>query len=220
MIRLSLRLSLILGAFASAAAAEPELVDLHTVDPTIVIELRYASANNFTGRPLYPPNMPALVRPSVAAKLVAAQSELLPRGYRLKIWDAYRPKSVHDQLWQVYPNKDYVGNPNDGIGSLHTWGVAVDATMVDSKGRDVTMPTDFDDFTPAAMLKYTGKDPIVSLHLHILQRAMARAQFFGLRTEWWHFISRGWTKFQPIKETPPVIEPARRAEAVVRPPQR
>ncbi|MDQ6861342.1 MAG: hypothetical protein M3032_09330, partial [Verrucomicrobiota bacterium] len=96
--------------------------------------------------------------------------------------------------------KDFVGNPNDGIGSLHTWGVAVDATMVDSNGHDLAMPTDFDAFTPAAMLKYTGKDPIVAMHLHTLQRAMAHADFFGMRTEWWHFVSRGWTSARPIND--------------------
>ena len=194
---------------------EAELVDLHEVDPTIVIDLRYASARNIAGRPLYQPNMPALVRPSVAAKLVKAQNELLPRGYRLKIWDAYRPKAAHDQLWQLYPNKNYVGNPTDGLGSLHTWGVAVDATLVDDKGRDVQMPTDFDEFTPAAMLKYTGKDPFVKGHLHTLQRAMAHAGFLGMRTEWWHFISRGWSKYRPIEE-PGLFAQKREATALPR----
>jgi D-alanyl-D-alanine dipeptidase len=179
---------------------QPELVDIRSVDPTIVIDLRYDGPNNITGRPLYPPNFPALVRPIVAAKLAAAQTELVARGYKLKIWDAYRPKSAHQQLWQLFPHLDYVGNPNDGIGSLHTWGVAVDATIVDNKGRDLQMPTDFDAFTPAAMLRYTGKDPVVSFHLHALQRAMAHAGFFGLRTEWWHFVSRGWTQFKSIDD--------------------
>lgn len=141
-----------------------------------------------------------MVRPSVAAKLAAAQSALLPLGYRLKIWDAYRPKAAHDQLWQLVPNKDYVANPADGIGSLHTWGVAVDATLVDNSGREVAMPTDFDDFTPAAMLRYTGNDPGIGAHLHALQRAMGKAGFFGMRTEWWHFISKGWSEYRAIPE--------------------
>ena len=197
-------------------APEPELVDLHTIDPTIVIELRYASSRNIAGRPLYPADMPALVRPSVAAKLVEAQNYLLTRGYRLKIWDAYRPKAAHDQLWQLYPDKRFVGNPADGVGSLHTWGAAVDATMVDNKGRDVQMPTDFDEFTPAAMLKYTGRDPFVKGHLLILQRAMARAGFLGMRTEWWHFISKGWTKYRAIPEPPMLLTAGGRASEPVR----
>lgn len=190
----------------SARADDAELVNLHEVDPTIVIDLRYAGMNNVAHRPLYPPNMPALVRPDVAEKLVHAQNELLPRGFRLKIWDAWRPKSAHDELWRLFPNKNYVGNPNDGFGSLHTWGVAVDATMVDDQGRDVAMPTDFDAFTPAAMLVYTGKDPQVARNLHTLQRAMAHAGFWGMRTEWWHFISRGWTKYRAIAQLPIAIQ--------------
>jgi len=215
--------SLALLAFAASrvSAAEPELVDVRSVDPTIVVEMRYAGTRNIAGRPLYPANMPALVRPTVAAKLMQAQTELLALGYRLKIWDAYRPKAAHDQLWQMYPNKDYVGNPGDGIGSLHTWGAAVDATLVDNDGREVAMPTDFDQFTPAAMLKYTGNDPAVAMHLHALQRAMARAGFMGMRTEWWHFISKGWQSFGPInditlltQERPPSEVPLRAQPAI------
>src|SRR5262245_10492139 len=67
------------------------LVDIRSVDPTIVVELRYATVDNITGRRLYPREMPALVRPSTAARLAKAQALLRPLGYRLKIWDAYRP---------------------------------------------------------------------------------------------------------------------------------
>jgi D-alanyl-D-alanine dipeptidase len=194
---------------AAVPTDEPDLVDLHVVDPTIVIDLRYATSRNIARRPLYPLNMPALVRPSVAKKLVQAQDELLTHGFRLKIWDAWRPKSAHDELWRLFPDKNYVGNPSDGFGSLHTWGVAVDATMVDDLGRDVAMPTDFDAFSPAAMLQYTGKDPQVAAHLHTLQRAMAHAGFWGMRTEWWHFIARGWNKYRAIEQLPIATQPAR-----------
>lgn len=176
--------------------AEPVLVDIQKLDPTIVVDLRYASARNVAGRPLYPPDMAAMVHPEIADRLIAAQSTLRGRGFRLKIWDAYRPKEAHEQLWRSYQNTDYVADPAAG-GSLHTWGIAVDATMVDSKGREVKMPTDFDDFTPAAMLYYIGPDQNVRRHLRILQNAMGRAGFYGLRTEWWHFVAKGWKNFQP-----------------------
>ena len=205
MIRPSLRIIFTLALAASFGAAlvsgaEPELVDIRSVDPTILVELRYAGSRNIAQRALYPPNFPALVRPVVAAKLSVAQTDLLPRGYRLKIWDAYRPKYAHDQHWALSQNKDYVANPADGLGSLHTWGVAVDATLVDDQGHEVAIPTDFDEFTPAAMLRYLGNDPGVRMHLHTLQRAMGRAGFFGMRTEWWHFISKGWMKFRTIPD--------------------
>jgi len=187
--------SLLLGTFAVSAG---NLVDIKSIDPTIEVELRYATARNVAGRPLYPPDMPALLQPSVAAKLAVAQSQLQVRGFRLKIWDAYRPKAAHDQLWQILPNTAFVANPAGGTGSLHTWGVAVDATLVYENGHAVEMPTDFDEFTPAAMLRYTGTNGSVRGHLRTLQSAMARAGFYGLRTEWWHFIAKDWQKYRPI----------------------
>lgn len=188
----------LLGAGGLSAA---DLVDVKTVDPTIEVELRYAGTNNVLGRPLYPPRMPALLRPEVVARLLTAQSYLQPRGFRLKIWDAYRPKAAHDQLWALLQNTDYVADPGDGRGSLHTWGVAVDATLAYENGKEVAMPTDFDDFTPAAMLRYVGPDPNISNNLHTLQSAMARAGFYGLRTEWWHFIVKDWQKYRAIPES-------------------
>jgi D-alanyl-D-alanine dipeptidase len=178
-----------------------ELVDIKQVDPTILVELRYAGSNNIACRPLYPPDMPALVRPSVAQRLIKAQAYLQQSHYRLKIWDAYRPPVAQAQLWQLFRNALFVADPADGRGALHTWGVAVDATLVDDKGNELTMPTDFDAFTPAASIHYKGNDPQVALHLRILQAAMKRAGFYGLRTEWWHFIAYDWKTFGPVHET-------------------
>ncbi|MDQ2659680.1 MAG: D-alanyl-D-alanine carboxypeptidase family protein, partial [Verrucomicrobiota bacterium] len=135
------------------AADQEQLVAILKVDPSIVIGLRYATAQNVTGHPLYPSNMPALVRPHVAAQLKRAQQILSVHGYRLKIWDAYRPRSAQEQLWMLARNTDYVADPKGG-DSLHTCGVAVDATMVDSNGREVKMPTDFDAFSSSAMQRY------------------------------------------------------------------
>lgn len=180
--------------------SEEELVDIKKVDPTILVELRYAGSKNIAGRPLYPPDMPALVRASVAQRLAKAQAYLQVNHYRLKVWDAYRPPPAQAQLWQLFQNASFVANPGDGRGSLHTWGVAVDATLVDEKGNELSMPTDFDAFTPAASLYYKGNDPQVALHLKILQTAMKRGGFYGLRTEWWHFIAYNWKAFGPVQE--------------------
>ena len=191
-------LVLLVASLFNATAAEgvePDLVDVRSVDPTIVVELRYAGTRNIAGRALYPPNMPPLVRPSVARKLAYAQGLLRERGYGLKIWDAYRPHSAHEQLWKLSPNNKYVADPKTG-GSLHTWGVAIDATLVDAKGNEVAMPTDFDEFKPAATLYYAGPDELVKRHLRMLQAALARAGFYGLRTEWWHFVVKDWKKYR------------------------
>jgi D-alanyl-D-alanine dipeptidase len=183
-----------------AAQAAIPLVDIKSVDPTIVIELRYAGANNLAGQALYPPGTLAFVRPEVARSLVTAQTFLRRYQYQLKIWDAYRPKSVQVQLWQAAHNNDYVADPQAGAGSLHSWGVAIDATLIDTWNRPVLMPTDFDDFTPAAMWHYRGADPAIRSHLHLLQIAMRDAGFYGLRTEWWHFTIADWQKYLPPEE--------------------
>ncbi len=176
------------------------MVDLRSIDPTVMVELRYAGVRNIARHALYPPNMPALLRPSVAQRIAVAQNHLRERGYGIKIWDAYRPKSAHDQLWQFSRNNAYVADPADGRGSLHTWGVAVDATLVDQAGAEMEMPTDFDNFTPAAMLYYRGPNDKVRRNVHRLQSAMAIAGFYGLRTEWWHFVAKDWQAYRSIPE--------------------
>ncbi len=185
---------------AGAAPAYDNLIDIRTVDPTIVVELRYATARNITGRALYPRDMPALVRPTTAARLAKAQKFLRARRYGLKIWDAYRPVAAQMELWQRTHNGAFVADPLTGNGSLHSWGVAVDATLVDDKGREVAMPTAFDEFTPNAKLRYKGDDPEVKRHLKILQAAMRTGGFYGMRTEWWHFVAYDWKKYAPIRE--------------------
>jgi D-alanyl-D-alanine dipeptidase len=192
----------LLAALAAAlvpinANADGRLVDIQSVNPTIIVDLRYAGSNNLVKQPLYPQGMRAFARPEVAAALTTAQAILRRYQYGLKIWDAYRPVSAQARLWQASRNSDYVANPEVGIGSLHSWGIAVDATLVDSWNRPVTMPSDFDDFTPAAMWRYTGSSFQVLGHLRLLQWAMNRAGFWGMRTEWWHFTISDWKKFLP-----------------------
>jgi D-alanyl-D-alanine dipeptidase len=179
------------------ANADGSFVDIQSVNPTIVVELRYAGNNNFLKRPLYPQGMRARARPEVAAALNKAQTTLRQYQYGLKIWDAYRPVRVQTKLWEASRNSDYVANPEVGVGSLHSWGIAVDATLVDSWNRPVSMPSDFDDFTPAAMWRYTGQSFEVLGHVRLLQWAMHRAGFWGMRTEWWHFTIADWKKFLP-----------------------
>jgi zinc D-Ala-D-Ala dipeptidase len=188
-----------MSIFAPALRANLELVDIQKVDPSIVVDLRYATPYNVTGRALYPPNARALILPSVAQQLAGAQKFLKQYKYGLKIWDAYRPREAQVLLWKLAGKGDFVANPN-GAGSLHSWGVSVDATLVDDWGGLVSMPTGFDEFTPAAMLHYQGSDPAVKSHLILLQLAMAHNNFYGLRVEWWHFTTADWQKYVPYQE--------------------
>ncbi len=188
------------ATFKSRGQDSIALVDIKTIDPTIVVALRYAGPNNVTGRALYPPGTVALVRPEVAYRLARAQTILRRCGYRLTIWDAYRPAAVQFQLWQALHNDDYVADPTAGAGSMHSWGIAVDATLTDTWNNPVKMPSDFDDLTPAAMWRYRGPDPVVRAHLRLLQFTMGQAGFYGLRTEWWHFTIEDWQKYLPREE--------------------
>ena len=186
-----------MGLTSLNANAQAILVDVRSVDPTITVDLRYAGKRNFLKHSLYPRGTHALARPEVASGLAEAQSILRHYQYGLKIWDAYRPVAVQAKLWGASHNSDYVANPEIGVGSLHSWGVAIDATLVDTWNRPVRMPSDFDDFTPAAMWRYLGPHADVRAHVHLLQNAMRNGGFWGLRTEWWHFTIANWQKFLP-----------------------
>lgn len=192
-----------LAIFLSSTALAQELiplVDIKSVEPTIVIELRYAGTNNVAGRPLYPPGTRAMIRPEVAERLAVAQAFLRKWNHGLKIWDAYRPPSVQVELWRAAGRNDYVADPETINGSLHSWGLAVDATLLDAQKREKPMPTDFDDFTPAAMWRYQGTDANIRSNLTFLQAAMRKGGFYGLKREWWHFIARNWSDYVPDKD--------------------
>ena len=199
---ISLRLIFLLRtARADTEQSPPDddpLVDLATVDPTILVGLRYATPRNITGRALYPAGARCIVRRHVAEGLKIAQAWLRPQGYGLKIWDAYRPPAAQQALFEIVKNRSFVASPVNGH-ALHTWGAVVDATLVDAKGLEMKMPTDFDDFTAAAAMNYRGKDPVIAHNLDLLHWAMARGGFIGMRTEWWHFIGKHWRACKAVQ---------------------
>jgi zinc D-Ala-D-Ala dipeptidase len=180
--------------------ADEPLVDVSKIDPAIVIDLRYATARNIFGHPVYPPGAPCLVRSGVAERLVVAQQFLRPWGVRLKIWDAYRPPYAQKMLWSLVHNPKFAAEP-DTSNALHTRGAAVDVTLVDSQGHDLPMPSDFDDFTASAKSAYKGPDPVVERDIRLLQNAMYRGGFYESNSEWWHFMPRNWKQYGP----PPIV---------------
>ena len=187
----------VMALVSKDANADGSLVDVRSVDPTIIVELRYAERNNLLRQPLYPHGTRALARREVASDLAKAQAFLRRYQYGLKIWDAYRPVAVQAKLWEASHNSDYVADPKTGAGSLHSWGIAIDTTLVDSWNNPVRMPSDFDDFTPAAMWRYVGPSYEVRAHVRLLQNAMLRAGFWGSRNEWWHYTIAHWQKYLP-----------------------
>ena len=169
-----------------------DLVDVQRVIPGIVLDIRYATTNNFTGQQLYPVARCCLRR-DAAEDLKGAQEELNKMGYALKLFDGYRPLSAQKKMWAVYPHPGFVADP--AKGSRHNRGAAVDCTLIKLDGTPVPMPTPFDDFTEKAHRDYIGLPPDVIENRELLQNVMARHHFRGLPTEWWHFDLRGWEKY-------------------------
>jgi D-alanyl-D-alanine dipeptidase len=173
---------------ASSPASTPdpgELVELTDLDDTFVIDLRYATEDNFTVQKIYSQSRCFLVR-GTAEKLIAANRELAEMGYRLKIWDAYRPPSAQRALWEVFPDPAFVANPENG--SIHTRGAAVDVTLVDEEGNELPMPTGFDDFSEKAAISYDGCTEEQARNRDLLAEVMVRNGFVRIQSEWWHFV--------------------------------
>lgn len=169
-------------------ASAANLAPVDTLIPGIVIDLKYATPDNFTGRTLYPADIPCLLHRMTLARLKRAQKILRRKKLSLKIWDAYRPPETHSILWQSLKDSAYIVPPEMGT-SLHCYGVAVDVTLVDKQGRELLMPTKHDEFSPAASSTYTGGNPVILRNLTILQKAMKKAGFSTIQDEWWHFTN-------------------------------
>jgi outer membrane protein assembly factor BamB len=175
------------------AAREDDFVELRRLDPTFVIELPYATEQNFTKTKLYPVAR-CFLRRKVAESLVAAQRSLAEKGLGLKVWDGYRPHSVQYRMWEKAPFPGYVGDPK--FGSKHNRGAAVDVTLIDLKtGRELEMPTPYDEFTPRAHRDYFKLSPEVAANRKTLQDAMRANGFMTIESEWWHFDHRDWSRF-------------------------
>ena len=167
---------------------EPEDGDLVLVRdyiPSIYVDLRYATTDNFTGQRIYD-FRDAQLRYGTVKKLARVQEALLAQGYSLKIWDAYRPVSAQYALWEVCPNSAYVANPNTGYSS-HSRGNTVDLTLVRADGSVISMPSDFDTFSALADRDYSDVSAEAQENVRILERAMQAEGFVGYSAEWWHY---------------------------------
>ncbi|GAB4241719.1 MAG: hypothetical protein Kow00109_17260 [Acidobacteriota bacterium] len=174
---------------------EPELVDLRRLDAGFRFDIRYATARNFLGVPVYSRPGAYLQRPAAAA-LVAAQRELERRGLGLLIFDAYRPWYVTWIFWQATPPhlREFVADPAGG--SRHNRGCAVDLTLYDLRsGEPLPMPTDYDDFSPAAHIDYPGGDPVARANRDLLRSVMEGVGFEPYPPEWWHYDFREWRSY-------------------------
>jgi D-alanyl-D-alanine dipeptidase len=175
----------------------PDLVERVKLDPTIKLDVRYATTNNFLGTPVYTQARAFLERPAAQA-LVLVNHQLRDQGYGLIIHDGYRPWYVTKVFWDATPDdkKNFVANPAEG--SKHNRGCAVDLSLYDLKtGEEVQMPSGYDEMTDRAYADYPGGTADERARRALLREVMEKQGFKVIPDEWWHFDYKEW-KLYPI----------------------
>jgi len=164
---------------------DSSFVELITLDPTLVLDMRYATPDNFLKEKVYDCDK-CVLRKEAALALVKAQAVLRKQGYRLRLFDCYRPLDVQKKMWEIMPDDRFVGNPYSN-GSMHNKGAAVDLTLADSTGRELDMGTPFDFFGREAYHAYTQLSPEILSRRKLLKETMIQAGFSPITSEWWHY---------------------------------
>ena len=189
---------------APEAAGEPgDMVRIVDIIPNIYIDLRYAAADNFTGRAIYP-DAEAYLRRSTAEKLARVQERLNGEGLSLCVWDGWRSVAAQFALWRACPDPAYVADPIGGV-SGHCRGNTVDITLVTLDGGPVEMPTGFDDFSARADRDYSDVSAEAAANARLLEDAMAAEGFSGYWAEWWHYTDSDAYDVRESLEEPEVV---------------
>ncbi len=174
---------------------KPDLVELVRLDPTLKLDIRYASTNNFMGTPFYDEARAFLQRPAAEA-LLRVNRKLKPLGYGLIIYDGYRPWYVTKMFWDATPadKKMYVADPQEG--SHHNRGCAVDLNLYELKtGQEVQMPSGYDEMSPRSHADYAGGTVEERQRRDLLRREMESEGFRVYPYEWWHFDYKDWALY-------------------------
>jgi D-alanyl-D-alanine dipeptidase len=180
------------GAYIEASPNK-KLIDIKKAIPGIVLDIRYATKNNFTGRQVYPQAM-AFARQPVVAALKKIQAELKPRGLGLKIYDAYRPYAITVKFYEIAKDTTFVSDPRKG--SRHNRGCAIDLTLINLKtGKELDMPTGYDSFSKEAAPDYAALSPVKLHNRALLRKMMEKYGFNVYPSEWWHYDFTGWQNF-------------------------
>jgi D-alanyl-D-alanine dipeptidase len=191
-ISLTFLLSTLLFSFSSEVSSQNTLVELATLNSEFSYEIRYATEDNFIGEVLYDCAV-CLLQPEVAEALLKANQYFCEQGFRIKLYDCYRPLDVQKRMWAKVPRPTYVANPY-GKGSIHNKGAAVDMTLETLEGCFIDMGSDYDFFGRAAHIDNYNFSEEILKHRKILFEGMRKAGFQTVRTEWWHFsYQKNWS---------------------------
>lgn len=173
------------GPSPSPVPDSADFVRVRDFLPSILVDLKYATSDNITGQPIYDFSE-VYLRYGTVLKLQCVQEALQAQGLGLKIWDGFRPVSAQFALWDVLPDPTFVADPTKGFSS-HSRGNTVDLTLVDAFGRDVSMPTGFDDFSSLADRDYSDVPEAQAANALLLERLMQEHGFRAYYNEWWHY---------------------------------
>ncbi len=184
-----------------------DLVEVVKLDPSVKLDIRYATTNNFLSTPVYSEARAFMERPAADA-VVRANRHLKPLGYGLLIHDAYRPWYVTKVFWDATPDamKKFVADPSEG--SRHNRGCAVDITLYDLKtGKEISMTGVYDEMSDRSYPNYPGGTSLQRWHRELLRQAMEHEGFTVYEFEWWHFDYKGWQKYPILNLTFDAIKP-------------
>lgn len=166
---------------------QSDFVRLKDLSSDFVYELKYATPDNFLKQAVYDCGE-CYLRKSTAEALVKANEAFKQLGYRIKLFDCYRPLSVQKKMWKILPGTHYVANP--AKGSKHNRGAAVDLTLVDAQGKELNMGTPFDFFGKEAHHTYTEHSKEVLENRKLLKETLDKYNFKSIYSEWWHYEYR------------------------------
>ncbi len=183
----------------SLSASPDPLVEVKSLVPDAVVDLRYATADNFMKKQVYPADARCLLLERSAKQLKPAADVLREKGFRLRLYDCYRPHHVQFELWKVMPVPGYVAEPKKG--SNHNRGGAVDLGLVTLEGNDVEFPSPYDFFGKQAHHSFTGGSKAALEHRELLRTTMEAAGFKRTPMEWWHYDLPDASKY-PLRDEP------------------
>ena len=172
---------------AQKTTENTDFVKLTDLYDGFVLDMKYATSDNFLKQKVYDCEE-CYLRKNTALALVKVAKELKKYGYRIKLFDCYRPLDVQKKMWKILPGTDYVANPKKG--SKHNRGAAVDLTLVDEKGNELDMGTPFDFFGKEAHHTYQGHSEEVNKNRKLLKEIMDKYNFRSIYSEWWHYEYR------------------------------
>jgi D-alanyl-D-alanine dipeptidase len=174
---------------------DADLIELTKLSKSIKLDIRYATADNFVGRAVYPEARAFLQRPAAEA-LLRVHKLLKKEGLGLVIFDGYRPWSITKLFWEVVPEDKRIFVANPQKGSKHNRGCAVDLSIFDLKtGKLIPMPSGFDEFTKRASPDYTGGTDEERANRDRLRKLMEAVGFTVNPNEWWHFDYKDWQEY-------------------------